>query len=391
MTGVTSTRRLWSWAAALAGLLLPALAAAGAEEKWPAVSAERLPGSGSAITWTAPQFLQADAKGRIYVLRADTLDVYPVERKGAFGEPVKLKMAGDSGGEPLRAAMGSSGGDWLLFSGMGRPLRWFREGKEELLPPCGWQVESVGVAGGRPVVNVIPFRSGLSPEARVPDPPPLLMAYDGHRWNALRSERADPGKDGEPRMAAIVQRSAWLSGSADGKLLVSDLYRYRVRSFSAAGKPLLELAAGPSQPRPVAEPEKAGEILVKAAGKRGLGEGPRRGHAVALTVRQVIVAATRGRDGSIYLLIDDESAGGLALDRYDAAQAVLERVAFRLPVSTPQLGTASLAAGHDGLYLAAFRGDQGRFRVSWETLAEAPWRPVERARIETPSPSRAAP
>lgn len=379
MTGA-SARRL-GWLAGLSALLLTSGTGSAAERDSPAVVASRLPGSGSAITWSAPQFIQADAKGRIFVLRGDTLDVYPINRSGAFGEPVKLRGAGAPGPEPLRAAMGSAGGDWVVYYGPAEQLRFFRGGKAELVPPCPWHVEAVGVAGGQPVANVLPFRVGRQQELRVPDPPPLLLAYDGSRWSTLRSERVTPQESGEPMMDAIVQRSAWLAGGADGKLLTSDLYRYRVRTFSAAGRLLHEIAVGPSEARPSADPKKAGELLMKTAGGRRLTEG-KRGRAVALTARQVIAAAARGRDGTIYVLVNDESEG-YSLDRYEPATAALERVALRLPGSR-RLSTPTLAVGKDGLYLAAFRGNEGRFRISWEVLAEAAWKEVEQGQADAP-------
>ena len=46
-----------------------------------------------------------------------------------------------------------------------------------------------------------------------------------------------------------------------------------------------------------------------------------------------------------------------------------------------------MAAGRDGLYLAAFQARNGRWRISWEEVEQAAWKEVEGVRIEGAPPS----
>ncbi len=41
-------------------------------------------------SWKTPRFLQADGKGNLFLLRGDTLDVYPIDR-GVIGKPRRLE------------------------------------------------------------------------------------------------------------------------------------------------------------------------------------------------------------------------------------------------------------------------------------------------------------
>jgi hypothetical protein len=46
-------------------------------------------------------------------------------------------------------------------------------------------------------------------------------------------------------------------------------------------------------------------------------------------------------------------------------------------------GTFTMAAGREGLYIAAFKGDGGRWRLSWSSLEQAGWKSVEGAEIDS--------
>jgi hypothetical protein len=45
-------------------------------------------------------------------------------------------------------------------------------------------------------------------------------------------------------------------------------------------------------------------------------------------------------------------------------------------------GGFTIAAGRDALYLAAWRADKGRWRLSWDSLEEAKWEPVQGVEID---------
>jgi hypothetical protein len=64
------------------------------------------------------------------LLRTDTLEVFPVGKAGALGNPTKLEAATPLNAPVLGAAMGPGGpGDWLLRLPL--EVRWFVAG------PCG--------------------------------------------------------------------------------------------------------------------------------------------------------------------------------------------------------------------------------------------------------------
>ena len=104
----------------------------------------------SSCTAGSRQYLQADARGRVFILQSRDLVVYPLSRAG-LGKPAKLKALP---GEPTRtiegAALSPDGRDWLLSAfGVPRTLRYFRGGEEKPLPEPDWAVAAVGLPGGR--------------------------------------------------------------------------------------------------------------------------------------------------------------------------------------------------------------------------------------------------
>ena len=371
-----SRRRLRSLT--LGCLLLSLLAPVPGSATDRAIVPQPLPGTGSSLTWEAPQFLQADAKGRVFVLRGDTLDVFPVTRRGELGEPARLQGAKGAEAVPLRAVMGSAGDDWLIFYGPGRPLLWFRGGKPERMADPIWQIESIGLQRDSPVAAVLPYRLGPESAKSLTGPAPSLLAYGAERWSSLLAGGPAPDKAGGPgRMDTLTEHSAWILGDFSGKLWLAHTYRYSILRLSAAGKPLFEITVGAVEPSQLSGPEskKATEQLKAEAGKLGVSES-RGGRLSAMTAQQAIRALADGRDGRLYLLTYPES--GPFLDRYDPARDALERVALQL--DRPESIT-SLASGHDGLYLAGFRGTDGRYLIPWEVLDAAPWRAVAGAKI----------
>jgi hypothetical protein len=184
-------------------------------------------------------------------------------------------------------------------------------------------------------------------------------------------------------MSALVHRSALLLAEPNGTLWAAHHYRYLVRRYSAAARPLLEIAVAEGEPVPRGGTDRAEARLLAKAVQQGMAvDGGAR--AEALPVERVFEAAARGRDGNLYLMVRCAGGGrpGPFLDRYDPAREVLERVPLRLRDGTR---IASLAAGRDALYLADYRGTDGRFRIRWEDLEEAPWEPVGEARIGSPA------
>jgi len=95
----------------------------------------------------------------------------------------------------------------------------------------------------------------------------------------------------------------------------------------------------------------------------------------------VVLDLTEGPDGRLYLLVRLPD-GATALDRFDASTGRLERVTLQWKT----VGTYTVAAGRDALYIAAFRGNGGRWKLSWEALEQARWKPVSGVVIDGAAP-----
>jgi hypothetical protein len=93
-----------------------------ASTKLGALDLEPLRGSAVSLHWDAPQFTQADSQGNVYLLRGDTLQVYPVSKAHDLGEPVPLEMSGARSGPTIDAAM-SRDADWVARRGGGASFR----------------------------------------------------------------------------------------------------------------------------------------------------------------------------------------------------------------------------------------------------------------------------
>jgi hypothetical protein len=101
-------------------LLIGVGANAGADDK-KALTIERF---GPSPGRQGPQKVQADKEGHVFVLRTETLEVYPVGKGGELGEPTKLEAASSIEAPVLDAAMGPGGpGDCLLRLPL--EVRWF--------------------------------------------------------------------------------------------------------------------------------------------------------------------------------------------------------------------------------------------------------------------------
>ncbi len=347
--------RTASAAVLLAGILAGAPAAAGE----PGIHAQPF---GAAPGWQGPQKVQADGKGNTYLLRAETLEVYPVLKSGALGKPAKLEPARSLDGPVIDAAMGERPGDWLLRLPL--ELRWFVDGQEKVLPPLPWRPWSVGYRRGTPVVAVLPQPApvnGTVIRHAGDEPPataPAVLELSGDRWSVLIEDARPAAGDTN---AAVESCGRTVLGDRQGKLWTARNYAYVLDRYSPAGRRLLrvEVDKGKVAHRDVKTATVPAEV--RSADRQ-------RFHSF-LGVQKISDLA-EGLDHRIYLLVQEEN--GVAIDRYDPAQPSLERV----PLALDLTGNATLAAGRDGLYLAAHSGERGRWRVSWEELERARWKKV---------------
>lgn len=377
-----------------ATLLLAALLCATASLQAAArLSPEPLAGTGSSFIWEGQQYLQADQKGRVYLLRAPELEVYPIQRNGELGKPVKLKTASRNDTPLVQAALSPDGRDWLLLSfGVSKKLRYFPGGEEKMVSGVeAWNVASAGLPGGTIVAGVKAGQKASAVAVPVPDTPPLLLRWTGTKWETLVSEpldfaavSADPDNpvfNQQLIKALEASRESLLANGRKGSLWMASRHTYRLRHFSAGGRLLTDLRLGKQKVEIV---DRTPEELrsAKAAAKEAKPGQRRLAESIlsAPAARKAIDTFTVAPDGVVYLVTSSMTEGkGAALDRFDPARGALERAEIQLPASE---GRLQIAAGQDGLYFAGGTGAAGRWRLSWEALADAEWEEVAEAKIE---------
>jgi len=355
----------------IAGLFALALSASSASADAPAVRAVEV---GKGESWEGQQYVGADGKGRVFVLRPQALRVYPLRDDG-LGSEIALEAVPFAGPAPVLDAAMAGEGDWVaLFGG---EVRWFRSREEETLPPLHWAASAVALVDGRPVVAVYP-----SPVGRVSrrdlDVIPFLVTPDGDGWTVLVESEYEELPRREERFDARVRHAVRLTADSQDDLWVAYTYRYRLAHYSAAGRELLNVEMDG------AEIGEAGEKAV-GANRRALEEEraryaePREATIHVNRAEVAIRDLTEGRDGRIYLLVKAKDGNHThAIDRFDPPTGTLERT----PLALDLAGAASIAAGKDGLYVVPFNGERRRWKVAWEDLDAAVWEAVPGVRID---------
>jgi hypothetical protein len=348
----------------------------------PGWSIEPQPLPGGPTSWDGPQFIQADRTGNVYVLRSKTFEVYPLEKSGVLGKPVALEPTGVPAGFVREATMSPSGDRWLLLSGMS--VRYFVDGKEKALPPLEWKPWSLTLLRDTPIVAAAPFPLGdHSGDPKKAGTPPWLLQFDGDRWSSILDLKGVSVADlleNNGLNDAIAKNSVVLKGDRQGRLWAARQYGYRVQRFTPGGRLLLEIVVGGGKIREKGD-GRAIDIKLSREGQnpREATQDPRRekGTYLPFTAQRVVYGLTEGRDGNIYLLVD-AGEGAAALDRFDPTRAIVERV----PLTFKLKDMVTLAAGRDALYLAPWSAEKGRWRISWDVLEAAAWKPVKDARID---------
>jgi hypothetical protein len=346
------------------------LAAAGKSEQGATVDS-----FGVAPLWQGPQKVQADGKGRVFLLRGDTLQVYPVTKNGVLGEPMRLETARSLDGPVLDAAMGSGPGNWLLR--LPFEVRWFVDGKEKVLPPLAWMPASVAYLRDTPVVSVIPRPAPVNGMVIVHhgEPPataPAVLALSGDRWSVL-VEETPPAQQDANTLTESGSRS--ILGDREGKLWAARNYAYVLDRYSPAGRRLGRI---------VVEKGKATHREAREVGVPAEVRSEDRARFRPFLGVQKVSDLAEGLDHRIYLLVQEEN--GAAIDRYDPARSSLDRLDLNLQLP----GNATLAAGRDALYLAAHSGDRGRWKLSWDELDRASWKNISLEDESAPTSEAAA-
>ena len=378
----------------LAALAL--LAAAPEPSPRPAVlHLQVVPGHAAAEPWEGLQFVQADRNGRAFLIRVNTLQVYPLSLRNGLGSPAQLAAAPSvSDDEILRdAAMGGSGDDWILFSGF-NGVREFVGGEEKKIPAPGWQVSAVVWPTRGPLVAVLPIElANAEMTVKNRDAAPLLLRQDDMSWETAVSEPST--LDGTAKGA--LQNLRWrtesrLAPGAKGSVWIATQTAYRVRQFAPDMKLLDEIVVGDGKTKFVDRPEKELAEIERDLVAKGVKFD--RSKISTQRAQRIVAGLTGAPDGRLYLIVEAEQgeagASGLVLDRFDPDREVLERIGL----DGIQGGRFSLAPAKDALFIVSADGSGGRWYVDWNELDDAKWVPVEHAQhngVAIPrTPARAA-
>lgn len=313
-------------------------------------------------TWDGPQFVRADRKGKIFLFRGNTFDVYPQAPDGALADPVRLEATAERPTMVHDAVLNPAGDQWLVYADVGARL--FVNGKEKTLPGLRWRPGSIAFLGNTPLLAVVPIPVGGFPlDLEDLSEIPWLYSLGNGRWETVVHQRNLSGKNlaqaRRDNKDVVADSAVFMSADHSGKLWVGRQYAYRVERWSPSGRVLDEI---------VVDGGRVEEKKDRVAGKSSLPKGYHR-----FTAKPAVRDLVEGTDHRMYFLVTLPD-GALALDRYDPALAVLERV----PLQTMEKSSRfTLAAGKDALYLAAWNGRDGRWRITWEALEGADWQKVD--------------
>jgi len=361
------------------------VAAAATEPGFAPISAERVLGQASPDKPEAFQFLRGDAKGRLYLLRGDTLAVDQLQPSGKLTPATKPPAEPASDDSVITdAALSPDGDQWLLLIGHER-LAVLKEEKLRALPAPVWVVSALVFTVDGPAIAVLPVQETSGEDATTPparasfDKPPLLLGFDEQKgqWQTLvpgkvfrRSESRVPLP-----LEIRAERASIVTTGAKGSLWLAQQDAYALRQFSRAGKIEASLAVSGGSVQWKDRTEDDWKRLETSAASSHMKV--QRSQLGSLQATRVVRALTV--EGSrVYLVV--ETPAGLALDRWDAVTQVLDRV--RLANITASPSRLSVAAAHDGLYLAGGHLGEPVWRLDWQRLEEAKWKPVPNAVAE---------
>jgi hypothetical protein len=382
------------YARVLVGLLLALPTGAGAQERrsshaparptpggsgYAKLSLERVPARVPVTTAKAAdvtQFLAVDRRGRVLVLRGDTLEVF---RLGADESLHPLgKLACETSPAAYAAAMDPNGSTWLVSkTPFGVALCDFAEQQE---PPglVGWVSSLAFSYSGVPLVAVVPIGTGAPDAAgHVESRAANVFTLEDGRWKAVSWAPLPELHDAS--MGTLTQikahADALICAGPKDSIWLASWNAYRLQEVSASEKPKREIVAGSGQVEWVKLTEKERQAVAADVKKEGLEPG--RNMAGPARPHGVIRAMISGRGGVIYLVVS--TVDGLALDRFDPSQNVLERVLLDGPKVSP--GPMTAALGTDELLIGGRYVAEGIWRISLDSLSEASWKRVKDVQI----------
>jgi hypothetical protein len=328
----------------------------------------------------ATQFLAVDSKGHPLLLRGDTLEVFRLGADARFDHRLG-KLACDLSSDPAyAAALDPKGSTWAVSSS--RELALCDFVKEQRPPGLDWTVSSLTYSRTGPLVAV----TSLGPHAEAGEPqfrtkvPRVFGLADGRwhpvSWAPVLELKEMPKNPLDVLSAGKAQSDALICAGPKDAIWLASWNAYRLQKLSAAEKPEREIVVGSGN----VEWQKLDKQQQdrEARNRAAQGSNPLlQAFAVSAVPRGVVRALLCGREGLLYLVVSTDE--GLALDRFDPVQNLLERVL--LSEATVSSGPMTAALGTDQLWLGGRLAADGLWRISLDDLATAHWTPVKGLKV----------
>jgi hypothetical protein len=207
--------------------------------------------------------------------------------------------------------------------------------------------------------------------------PPFLLRLDGQTWQTLNVQdelklisEKPPVLPSPDQLKA--ERDVKLAAGRNGALWAAQQNAYLLKRYSRQGAVEESVAVNGGRVEWKERTEEDFRALDRLFSRK-----INRAHKMAAVrvVRGLTVQANR-----VYQVV--ETPEGVALDRWDADIQVLDRLL--LAGIAPGLSYLSLAAGRDGLYIAARGLGEPIWRLDWQRLEDAKWKAVAEAVAQRP-------
>jgi hypothetical protein len=343
------------------------------------VALERVAGDPAQDNQKALQFLGADAKGRVFLLHGDTLAVDQILPSGKIVSWREPQNKEGSDANLSDAALSPDGSSWVLATAFGDELSLLTSDDLRKLPTPHWWVSSLAYTADGPVLAVLPaWGGGTDAASRAEwEKPPFLLRLDGQTWQTLNVQdelklisEKPPVLPSPDQLKA--ERDVKLAAGRNGALWAAQQNAYLLKRYSRQGAVEESVAVNGGRVEWKERTEEDFRALDRLFSRK-----INRAHKMAAVrvVRGLTVQANR-----VYQVV--ETPEGVALDRWDADIQVLDRLL--LAGIAPGLSYLSLAAGRDGLYIAARGLGEPIWRLDWQRLEDAKWKAVAEAVAQRP-------
>lgn len=329
-----------------------------------------------ATRWDGTQFLRVDRKGHVFLVRSgESFDIFPLSQ-GQLGKRQRLIGEGKWGEPPTDVAVNSSGDQWAVLSE--NRVLWVKEGKQVSTPEVGWFATSVTFLGDTPAAAVLPMSVGRKFTDKPVSIPPLILKLGRNSWETLvEGELPQRSREQNPFNALFAEHTLKLSADARHRLWAAYPFAGRVVRFTPAGRLDTEIVLGTGNPEYGKEDEQDRKAFEESLSKAGYDtSGAQAGLFTAKTALHGM--AVSHRDGMLYMVLGQGvTRTRPLLARYNSVSIAVETLPLRLPFE----GDVSMAAGHDGLYIAGADRSTGCWWMSWESLDGTFWEDFPQAEV----------